>query len=268
MDGNPQKDQILPSVLNNGRRALFQFEQDLIPELFAIEKDYTRGQHDTPLLRILSEHVDDILASILEQTYPQLYSSIQAEKQRNTAQFNAIVRRIAEYGTPYKASSFALFFILQYLFDGITDDCEKSRDVSRQLFERVTKEGIESVKEFDKYIAKGDLDMQLNNDQSLLQCTLRMYFGEEVKRLFNEHGILKTNEFYGQVTNDIIKHGWIVAIESRSIRDGIASNKYSNLCAAVNERIGRTIVTQQLDNSASGKCHRSFLTSTDFSNQN
>lgn len=239
--------------MNDGRRALFQFHEDLIPDLFAIEKDYTRGQPDTPLLRLLSEHVYENLKSTLKQSYPELFSLIETEKQRNTAQFDAIIRRIAEYGTPYKTSSFALFFILQFLFDGIADDCEESRDVSRQLFERVIKEGIEGVKEFEKYIAKVDLHKQLNNDQSLLHCALRMYFNEEVKRLFNEHGILKTKDLHDQVTNDIIKQGWIAVMESQAIRDGIAPNKYSNLCAAIQKRIRGIVVEQQLNNSTSSK---------------
>ena len=253
LNGNPQKDHIISVLFNDGRQALFQFEDDLIPDLFLIEKNYTRGQPDTPLLRLLSEHVYENLKSTLEQSYPELYSVIQLEKQRNTAQFNAITRRIAEYGTSYKTSSFALFFILQLLFDGIIDDCQESRDVSRQLFERMIKEGIESVKDFEKYIASDELKEQRTNDQSLLKCTLRMYFTEEVNKLFSEHNILDTRNLYDQVTNDIIKYGWIAAIESQSIQARIAPSKYNNLCVAVNERIRGKVVEQQLDNSTSGK---------------
>ena len=248
LNNNFQRDVIVSALLNHGRQALFQFEDDLIPKLFFIEKNYTREQPDTPLLQLLKEYVYENLRNALEQKHSALFSLIKKEKQRNPSQFSVIERRLAEHGTSYKALSLVLFFVLQYLFTGIVDDRQEDRDISRQLFGLVVNEGNRILKNFEKYIAKDDLHTQLNNNQSLLNCTLRMFFGEEVKRLFNEHGISNTGNLYDLTVDNIIERGWIATIKLQQFQDKIPRVKYDDLCGAIRTRIERLVVGEQSDN--------------------
>ena len=40
LNGNPKKDEIISTLLNDGRQGLFQYKEYLIPEIFSTERNY------------------------------------------------------------------------------------------------------------------------------------------------------------------------------------------------------------------------------------
>lgn len=244
--GDSKRDEITSKLLINGRQALFQYEDYVAPELYSVEKNYTKGQADTPLLKLLKENVYENLKTALESIQPALFALIKQEKNKDSSHFGAIERRFAEYGTQYttSSSSFVLSFVLQLLFDGVKDDCEETRIVFSKLFECVTNEGIQGTKKFEEYIAKDDLDDQLNDNQSLLFLTLQMYYNEEVKRLFSEHDIPNKNNLYNLVAQNNANSGWNATIELELVRNKIAKNKYRDIYAAISKKLQQSTVVE------------------------
>lgn len=229
MHDNPKRDEIISAILANGRQALFQYQKDVKPDLFSIEKGYVLGQKDTHLMKLLQEYVYETLKNISEQSSPTLFALLQVEKKENALRFNAVERKLAENGIEHRNASFVLSFVLQYLFHDVEDTHENVTDIFNQLFERVTHEGTRGTTHFEEYIAKDYLDNQINDDQSLLQNALRMYFNDEVEQLFTEYGILNINDLHDLFTQNIMKVGWIAAIEESLIRNKIPLAKYKKI---------------------------------------
>ena len=229
LNDDPKRDEIISALLKNGRQALFQYEDDLIPKVFSVEQNYVQGQPDTPLLKLLQEHVRKTFETTLTESCSELRPLIQREKERNAVQFMAVERRLAEHFTPYTNASFVLFFVLQYLFDGVDYINEDATDIFKRLLEDVTREGIEGTKKFEQYIAKDDLDNQLNNNQSLLYSTLRIYFEGEVRKMLVQYKISCTPDACQFLVENIAREGWIAALEAQSFKTKISPNQYTKL---------------------------------------
>jgi hypothetical protein len=253
LNGNPKKDEIISALVNNGRQKLFQYEEYLIPEIFSIERNYIKGQADTPLLEILKEHIYEKLKNVLGQNSLTLSAQIEREKEKNACRFGVIQRRFAEYSTSYTKSSFVLYFVLQLLFNGVKDDFKETTVIFDKLFECVTNEGIQRIKEFKQYIAKDDLDEQLNDDRSLLHSALRMYYREEVKELFSNYSIDDKNNLYNLVADNIPRHGWIATIELESVKNKIAPIMYQDIHTLISKKTQQSIPPEPPIHSISGE---------------
>ena len=101
----------------------------------------------------------------------------------------------------------------------------------------MTNEGIQGIKEFKQYIAKDDLDEQLNDDQSLLHSALRMYYREEVKELFSNYSIDNKNNLYNLVADNIARHGWIGTLQLESVKNKIPLIRYKDIHTLISMKI-------------------------------
>ena len=183
----------------------------------------------------------------MEDTQPKLFSFIKEEKDfRNSNHFHNVEIRFAEYGTTYTGSSFILSFVLQLLFDSITDECILNGNIFTNLFKCITVKGIHAIEEqeYAKYIAPDDLKAQVNEDQSMLYLALRMYFRHEIEELFSQHGIPDKNQRYDILANQITKDGWLNGIQS--IKDKIPEIKYNAVYEIISERLQNLSITETI----------------------
>jgi hypothetical protein len=252
LDGYDNNNEIISALLKGGRQMLFQYKDFIIFEVFTVEKNWTNKQkNQTPLLELLREYNFEKLQTLLEQNQSALFSLIKEQKDfRNSDHFRNVEIRFAQYGTTYTRSSFILSFVLQLLFDGITDDCMMKANIFTNLFKCLTDKGIHGAEEqeYAKYIAPDDLREQIDEDQSMLYLALRMYFREEVGQLFSQHDIYDKNQRYDLLADKTTKDGWLTGIES--MKDKISQVQYNTVHKIISDRLQCRPITEATSTNA------------------
>ena len=244
LDDVEEKDRIIADVLSNGRQALIKYEKVLIPEVYSTEmnniNDFSatsvpHGTKPTELLEVLMDYVCETWDTICEDQskIAEFFSDCARERENH---FQAVLRHAAEYGTTYTGSSSVLTIMLQLLFDGIDDCCLRIDSVFTDLFEYVTKEGLQGCRHFTKYISDDDLKEQLENPESPLFLALGIYYSEKIPELLKQHKISDTKQgLYSLAICNVTKNGWLAGIES--IKSKIPPVKYQPLLQTIQAMI-------------------------------
>ncbi|CAF0857758.1 unnamed protein product [Adineta ricciae] len=240
------KDQVLSAILKGGRQVFCGYGVWGKSEVLDTEKNWTKGeQSESRLLLLLKEYYFIQLQMLLEQSAPKLFRLIKEQKDsQNCDHFSVVQTRFAEYGTNYTGSSFVLSFVLQLLFEGITDEDVINGTIFARLFKSVTENGIHGAeeKEFKDYVACADLKSQIADEQSMLYLTLRMYFYAEIQHLFSQRYISNRNQRYELLADSVTKNGWLKGIEA--ISDIIPPAQYNILHQDISQRLRSLSITE------------------------
>ncbi|CAF0789667.1 unnamed protein product [Adineta ricciae] len=240
------KDRVLSAIIKGGRQVFCRYGLWIEPDVLNTEKNWTKGEKpESRLLLLLKEYYFIQLQMLLEQSAPNLFRLIKEQKDsQNCDHFSVVQTRFAEYGTNYINSSFVLSFVLQLLFEGITDEDVINGNIFARLFKSVTENGIHGAEEeaYKNYIAPVDLKEQIDDEQSMLTLALQMYFYEEIQHLFHQNNIFDKNQRCKHLADNVTKNGWLKGIEW--IIDKIPQAQYKILRQDISQRLQPLSITE------------------------
>ncbi|CAF0853008.1 unnamed protein product [Adineta steineri] len=240
LDCVDEKDRIISDLLRNGRQALVNYQDVLIPEIYSDEINNSSDHQslvesdlieDTPLLKLIKQYVDQQWQiSCMDQ--PKILELFATVKDENNDHFQAVVHHIAEYGSTYTKSSSILVVVILMLFSGIDDHCLKTKTIFNDLWNTITTQGLQSCTKFAEYISEDSLNEQLNDSDSPLFLALSVYYREKVSQLFKQYKIPDTkDELYDLAAKNVSTKGWLDGIQS--IKKKIPPVKYEPLLKEV-----------------------------------
>ncbi|CAF0919988.1 unnamed protein product [Didymodactylos carnosus] len=224
LECNDKREEIISDLLINGRQTLYKYQGDLIPEVLQQEDDYL-AQNNSPLLKLLKQHATETWETLLSKQ-PIIMSFINDVKNQNPEHFDNVLTRISEYGTTYTRSSSILSVVVQLLSESIDDECLMKTNDFNELWNTITIKGVKSMIRFAQHIPEEELEAQINNKTSPLYLSLRMYYDDEIKKLFSKCKIPnRQNTLYDLAIDAITEKGWIEGIES--IRKKVTGTHYN-----------------------------------------
>ncbi|CAF1267475.1 unnamed protein product [Rotaria sp. Silwood1] len=225
-----KKDQIISDLLRNGRQALFKYRNEVPSEIFSAEQNYSTSEEDTLLMRLIKQsHWETWEIYLLNHQI--ILSYINKVKEENLDHFNSVLTRIAEYGIPCTtSSSIILCVVLLMLFESIEDECLIKSQTFSDLWNYITREGIQSIKTFSDFIAEEERENQITDEQSPLYLALRIYNEEEIPKLLKQYRIADTRNVYSLAADNVTKNGLLKGIES--VQKKIPKKKYDLLMEA------------------------------------
>ncbi|CAF1135092.1 unnamed protein product [Didymodactylos carnosus] len=207
LECNDKREEILTDLLTNGRQTLYKYREDLIPEVLSQEENYP-PEDESPLLKLIKQHVSETWETLLVNQ-PIIKSFIDDAKTQNSTHFDNVLTRTAEYGATYTKSSSVLSVVLQLLSESIDDECLTKTDKFTELWNSITFNGIQGVRKASQDIPEEELEEQTSNKKSPLYLSLRMYYEDEIKKLFGKYKIPnRQNTLYDLATNNVTESGW------------------------------------------------------------
>ncbi|CAF0758619.1 unnamed protein product [Adineta steineri] len=222
LDGNEHKDDIVNSILYDGRQTLVEYREDIIPKIYK----ETMDNNNSPLMLSLKQHFEKTLQARFSEDSPWFVTFLREYKEgENHDLYDRVMSRIVDGGDCTK--NFAMLSIpLQLLFEGLDDECMKEGDVFDHLWSTITNDGLQSIKKFSDYIIKSVMDEQLKSGSTLFRA-VREYYRDEVVSSLNQCNITNKRNIYESALDDVAEHGWLGDV--KSIKDDITPRAHRML---------------------------------------
>ncbi|UJR17840.1 hypothetical protein I4U23_004739 [Adineta vaga] len=187
----PQDDdikyQVVTDLLSNGRQALHQYQEELIPKIYKKEINTADGQ----LLQLLKQYFDRQWHSqydSVNQWFTSFITTYQNDK--NPQQYERVLTRTAEHGNRYMKDCPVLSIVLQLLFELIDDECLlQNTTIFDDLWSTVTNEGLKSIGKYSNYMKEEVLNEEVDKHRSTLYRALCEYYRPRLVAVLKEHHI-------------------------------------------------------------------------------
>ncbi|UJR16770.1 hypothetical protein I4U23_003670 [Adineta vaga] len=183
--------------------------------------------NDSTLIILLKKNIEQSLEKKYGTNHEWFMSFLKEyQNGENHDVYDRVLMRTVDYGTTYMKDSPILSFALQFLFEGLDDDCMQQSKVFDNLWFTITNDGLQSITQFSDYITKSVMNEQLKS-QSALFLALKEYYREKVCATLKDCNISDKRNLHNLVLDDVVNNGWLSDVNS--IKDEVTPKSYNIL---------------------------------------
>ena len=226
LEDNENKDQIVNDLLESGLQSLKKYADDIVLEIYEAEM----SNNDGKLLNVLKkyfQHQWETQYAASNQWFIVFLKEYQIEEKHEL--YERILTRTALNGNKYMRDCPILSIVLQFLFEGIDDQCLEEDNVFIYLWLKITTEGIKSIADdseesasndkeistkLSDYIVEDVLIEQTENKRSALFLAVRVYYEGLLSTLLKESKITLSNEVRNMAFDAVAEHGLSQGVQS------------------------------------------------------
>ncbi|UJR17839.1 hypothetical protein I4U23_004738 [Adineta vaga] len=260
------KYQVVTDLLSNGRQALHQYQEELIPKIYKKEINTADGQ----LLQLLKQYFDRQWHSqydSVNQWFTSFITTYQNDK--NPQQYERVLTRTAEHGNRYMKDCPVLSIVLQLLFELIDDECLlRNTTIFDDLWSTFTNEGLKSIGKYSNYMKEEVLNEEVDKHRSTLYRALCEYYRPRLVAVLKEHHIGEEEIDHDVALDRIAENGVKKGIDliqqeivTRKQKQVLSENLHSNEQVDENRTLLNTYSTPTTSNIVEGIFNR---TNDDF----
>ncbi|CAF2633130.1 unnamed protein product [Rotaria sp. Silwood2] len=265
LEEHERKDEIINDLLKNGRQSLFNYEDDLVPDIY----EAAVNENDGDLMKSLKNY--------FEQQWKVEYGSSNQwfilflktyEDDANYGSYKCVLNRTAEYGNKYLKSCPILSIVLQLLFEGIDDQCLNDTNVFDDLWFTITNDGLKSIEKFSDYVSEDEMLKLINKEQLALFQALREYYRPELFQLLEQSSIANRQNLYELTLDNVAEYGWLKGLQAvqkkiipryfKTLLAKIPSQKQQQTTESEDKNGGTTIAASTVVSSNASEKQRKF----------
>lgn len=211
LNDNKNKDQIITNLLENGRQSLYEYREDIAPEIYTTEMNTS----DSKLIELLKMY--------FQQKWKIQYGSSnewfsiylqQNQSGENHDLYESVLIRTADYGNKYMKNCPILSLVLQLLFEAIDDKCLQETNIFNDLWLTITNDGLKSITKYADYIIEDVMNEQINNKNSPLSQALREYYRSQLFLFLQQSNIKDRQNLYDCALDNVTEHGWLTGVQA------------------------------------------------------
>ncbi|CAF1347901.1 unnamed protein product [Didymodactylos carnosus] len=177
LEEDEKKHKIINDLLTNGRRSLSNYEEDLLPDIYAA----AINENDGALMKSLRDYFEKQWKIEYGSSNQWFISFLKMyEDDADNGSYKCVLNRTADYGHKYLKNCPILSIVLQLPFEGIDNECLNETHVFDDLWFTITNDGLESIKKFSNYITEDVMFKLINKEQLALFQALREYYRPEL----------------------------------------------------------------------------------------
>ena len=213
LENQQDQKEIIDHLLKNGRQSLIEYKDKIAVHV------YNNLENENLLMKFLKIYFEQQWKLEYSHSY-QWFSLFLRQYQTNDHQhhYEYILTRTAEYGNRYMKNCSILSIVLQFLFEGIDDQCLKETNIFDQLWTTITNEGLISIRKYSEYIIEEVMTELIDKKQTILFQSLREYYRIDLFHLFIESQISNKQNLYEVTLDNVAEFGWrngLKAIEKK-----------------------------------------------------
>jgi hypothetical protein len=210
LNDNENKDQIVNSLLENGRQSLIDYRGDITPEIYTKAMDST-GCKLLELLKMYFQRTWEIQYGSSNEWFSLFLKQYQSGENHDL--YERVLIRTAEYGNKYMKNCPMLSIVLQLLFEAIDDKCLQETNLFNDLWFTITNDGLNSITKYADYIIEDVMNEQINEKHSALFQALREYYHRQLFLLLQRSNIRDRQNLYDLALDSVVERGWLTGLQ-------------------------------------------------------
>jgi hypothetical protein len=229
LNDNENKDQIVNSLLENGRQSLIEHKKYIAAEIYASIMD----NNDNKLIELLKMYFQrtwETQCASSNEWFSLFLKQYQNEENHDI--YQRVLIRTAEYGNKYMKTCPMLSIVLQLLFEAIDDKILQETNVFDELWSTITNNGLKSITKYTDYIIEDVMNEQINDKHSVLFQALREYYHPQVFSLLQQSNIINRQHLYDLVLDNVTENGWLTGVQV--IKSKTTRKSYDKLLENIN----------------------------------